>query len=59
MADYWDASKKVLMDSYFINRLKEFDRDNIPVRECMAGVNVRLGSTVFDSRRLLSWNVAY
>lgn len=32
VADYWDASKKLLMDSGFLLRLKEYDRDNIPVR---------------------------
>ncbi len=31
VADYWDASKKLLMDSRFIERLKEYDRDNIQV----------------------------
>ncbi|GFH31215.1 uncharacterized protein HaLaN_30206, partial [Haematococcus lacustris] len=28
-ADYWDTGKRLLLDTYFINRLKEFDRDNI------------------------------
>ncbi|GAX77074.1 hypothetical protein CEUSTIGMA_g4520.t1 [Chlamydomonas eustigma] len=32
IADYWDASKKLLMDSGFINTLKAYDRDNIPGR---------------------------
>eukprot|EP00955_Chlamydomonas_euryale_P033753 349632-Chlamydomonas_euryale.AAC.11 len=32
IADYWDASKRLLMDSNFIHSLKEFDRDNIPAR---------------------------
>lgn len=31
IADYWDVSKKLLMDSRFIDRLKEYDRDNIEV----------------------------
>lgn len=32
IADYWDSSKRLLMDSNFIHSLKDFDRDNIPVR---------------------------
>jgi hypothetical protein len=38
IADYWDTSKKLLMDSYFINRLKEYDRDNIPVSVALSQV---------------------
>jgi dynein heavy chain len=32
VADYWDASKRLLADSGFMARLKEYDRDNIAVR---------------------------
>ncbi|KAF5843852.1 dynein heavy chain and region D6 of dynein motor-domain-containing protein, partial [Dunaliella salina] len=32
VADYWDASKKLLMDTRFIDHLKEYDRDNIQPR---------------------------
>lgn len=31
VADYWDAAKRLLMDSGFLARLKEYDRDNIAV----------------------------
>ncbi len=29
--DYWGPSKKLLGDMNFLNYLKEYDRDNIPV----------------------------
>lgn len=32
LTDYWDASKKLLMDAGFLQRLKDYDRDNIPHR---------------------------
>ena len=32
IADYWESSKKILSDSGFINTLRSYDRDNIPVR---------------------------
>lgn len=28
--DYWEASKKMLMESDFLQSLRDFDRDNIP-----------------------------
>lgn len=31
IADYWDVSKKIMMDTRFIDKLKEYDRDNIQV----------------------------
>ena len=30
--DYWGPSKKVLGDMKFLEGLKEYDKDNIPVR---------------------------
>ena len=32
--DYWGPSKKLLGDMNFLNNLKEYDKDNIPVSEC-------------------------
>ncbi|GIL82190.1 hypothetical protein Vretifemale_11083, partial [Volvox reticuliferus] len=32
IVDWWDASKRLLMDPQFIQRLKDYDRDNIPQR---------------------------
>ncbi|GIL64289.1 hypothetical protein Vafri_18269 [Volvox africanus] len=32
IVDWWDASKRLLMDLQFIQRLKDYDRDNIPQR---------------------------
>ncbi|KAG2454516.1 hypothetical protein HYH02_000363 [Chlamydomonas schloesseri] len=32
IVDWWDASKKLLMDTTLIQRLKDYDRDNIPQR---------------------------
>lgn len=29
--DYWGPSKKILGDMNFLNQLKEYDKDNIPV----------------------------
>lgn len=29
--DYWGPSKKILGDMNFLNNLKEYDKDNIPV----------------------------
>lgn len=31
--DYWGPSKKLLGDMSFLNTLKEYDKDNIPVRD--------------------------
>ena len=31
--DYWGPSKKILGDMNFLNQLKEYDKDNIPVSE--------------------------
>lgn len=30
--DYWEASKKMLMESDFLQSLRDFDRDNIPAK---------------------------
>ena len=32
--DYWLPSKKLLGDMNFLNNLKEYDKDNIPVSHC-------------------------
>lgn len=32
IVDWWDASKRLLMDPQLIQRLKDYDRDNIPQR---------------------------
>eukprot|EP00198_Chlamydomonas_reinhardtii_P010624 XP_001699961.1 dynein heavy chain 4 [Chlamydomonas reinhardtii] len=32
IVDWWDASKRLLMDTTLIQRLKDYDRDNIPQR---------------------------
>ena len=34
--DYWGPSKKLLGDMKFLDSLKEYDKDNIPVRTCSA-----------------------
>lgn len=34
--DYWGPSKKLLGDMNFLNTLREYDRDNIPVSNCFA-----------------------
>lgn len=31
ISDYWGPSQKLLGDMNFLNSLKEFDKDNIPV----------------------------
>ena len=36
--DYWGPSKKLLGDLGFLNALKEYDKDNIPVRQVHAHV---------------------
>lgn len=30
--DYWEPSKKLLSDPQFVSRLKEYDKDNVPVK---------------------------
>lgn len=50
----WDAAKKVLSDSYFLDRLKSYDKDNIPaatlkkLSKCVAdpGMSVEVVSKV-------------
>lgn len=32
--DFWGPSKKLLGDMNFLNNLKEYDKDNIPVSQC-------------------------
>ncbi len=36
--DYWGPSKKILGDMNFLNHLKEYDKDNIPVSEIYSGL---------------------
>lgn len=33
----WDTAKRMLSDSNFLRSLKDFDRDNIPVRRARVG----------------------